>query len=181
MTKTFMIIVLSIVLFVNTNSIAQSDSEDGLLDGYMLGTTIRQLDTGDVLIADIPLIEARIPLGTNVFQFKYGGNLMWGLTDFFVEWDYATGILIYPFGKFIGLNATARLGSFFFDNISYTGAVGVNLDIPFSKNRIVSFGVEYFYRNSRVLFDFVSFGSSASEEPINIDSAGIGISIGFRF
>jgi len=53
----------------------------------MLGVTIRQLDAGDFLIIDIPHIDARLPLGTNVVQLKYGGHLMWGVTEFFVEWS----------------------------------------------------------------------------------------------
>ena len=170
------------------NSIAQSDSsvyyfDDYHFDGYMLGTTIRQLDVGNILMADIPLIEARIPLGTDVVQFKYGGHLVWGLTQFFIEWNYATGIIVYPFCKYLGLNTTFRVGSFFLDNLSYTGAVGFHFDIPRGKNRIISIGAEYFYRNSTDLFDFVSFPKHGanSEEVINIDSRGIGISIGFKY
>ena len=170
------------------NSIVQSDSSvyyfDGYhFDGYMLGTTIRQLDVGNILMADIPLIEARIPLGTDVVQFKYGGHLIWGLTQFFIEWNYASGIIVYPFGKYLGFNTTFRIGSFFLDNFSYTGAVGFHFDVPRDKNRIISIGAEYFYRNSIDLLDFVSFPKHGanSEEVINIDSRGIGISIGFKY
>jgi len=109
---------------------------------------------------------------------------MWGLTDFFVEWTYAGGIHINPFGQFLSINATGHLGTFFFDNFTYIGAVGVNLDVPLGDDIIVSLGVEYFYRNSRDLFDLVTFPSlegSKEEEAINLDSRGIGISIGFRF
>ncbi len=167
---------LLLVLFATTISIANTDSEEGLLfDGYMLGTTIRQLEAGDILIADIPLIEARIPLKTNAVQFKYGGNLMWGLTQFFVEWNYAAGLIVYPFGKFLGLSATGRLGSFFLDNISYTGAVGVHFDIPLDENRLVTIGTEYFYRNSKYLLDYVSF---AGKKTFNSQSHGVGVSIG---
>ena len=172
-----------IVLIITSNSSAQTDQVEYKFDGYMLGITVRQLDFDNFLIADIPLIEARIPLSTKAVQFKYGGHLMWGLTKFFTEWYYATGILFYPFGEFLGLNTTIRLGSFFFENIAYMGAFGANLDVPFGKNNIVTLEVEYFYRNSRDLFDYVSFPTykGNGEKAINIDSYGIGISIGFRF
>lgn len=175
--------ILLFVLFFN-KSIAQTNCEDGLhFDGYMLGTTVRQLDVDNILIADIPLIEARIPLRTDIVQFKYGGYLLWGLTKFFVEWNYGTGIIFYPIRKYIGFSANIRIGSFFFDNISYTGAVGIHFDIPISGNKIISIGCEYFYRNSRDLFNYISFPKygASREEIINIDSRGIGFSILFHY
>ena len=149
----------------------------------MLGITIRQMDVGNILLADIPLIEARIPLYNDVVRLKYGGQLLWGVTQFFVEWNYATGIIIYPFCEYIGLNTTFRVGSFFLDNFSYTGSVGVHFDVPRDNHKMISIGVEYFYRNSKDLLDFVSFPKYGNneEEVINIDSRGIGISIGFRY
>ncbi len=172
-----------IVLFLD-NSIAQTNSEDGFhFDGYMLGTTIRQLDVDNILIADIPLIEARIPLYTDVIQFKYGGYLLWGITKFFVEWNYGTGIIFYPIGNYIGFSGNIRVGSFFFDNVSYTGAVGIHFDIPSGSNKIISIGCEYFYRNSRDLLNYISFPQygASREKIINIDSRGIGLSILFRY
>lgn len=183
MIKICVINMFLIVLFLD-NSIAQTNSEDGFhFDGYMLGTTIRQLDVDNILIADIPLIEARIPLYTDVIQFKYGGYLLWGITKFFVEWNYGTGIIFYPIGNYIGFSGNIRVGSFFFDNVSYTGAVGIHFDIPSGSNKIISIGCEYFYRNSRDLLNYISFPQygASREKIINIDSRGIGLSILFRY
>lgn len=183
MNKLLNIKVILIIFYVN-NSFAQVNSTDEFhLDGYMLGITIRQMEVSNILMADIPLIEARVPLNTDVVQFKYGGQLLWGLSQFFVEWNYAAGLIIYPFGKYFGLNTTFRLGSFFFDNISYTGAIGGHLDFPLSNGRIISIGVEYFYRSSHNLLNYVSFPEYGEngEEIINLNSRGIGISVIIRY
>ncbi len=147
----------------------------------MLGVTIRQLEANDFLMVDVPFIRARVPLGSDAVQLAYGGHLMWGLTEFFVDWTFAGGIHVYPFGRSFSVNVTGHLGSFLLDNLTYMGAVGVHLDLPTGGDRLVSIGVEYFYRNSRDLLDWIEFPASGSDEAINLDSRGVGVSIGFRF
>ena len=155
--KIWIIPTVSILLILNF-AWGQTETNPGFrFDGYMLGAGIRQWDAENILSADIPLIEARIPVYSDNIQLKYGGYLHWGITKFFVEWNYGTGIIVYPAGKIIGLSGNIRLGSFFLDNVSYTGALGIHIDIASGKNTILSIECEYFYRNSQGLLDYVSF------------------------
>lgn len=189
MTKTLILVAVFQMIAALSQPCYGAKTDEGYLDGYSLGITFRQLELGDFKIVDFPFIEARIPLGTDVVRLGYGGHLMWGLTDFFVEWTYAGGIHVYPFGQFFSLNTTGRLGTSLFDNFTYMGSIGINLEIPFGRDLVVSLGAEYFYRNSRDLFDYISFPQSSlgslrgdkKKEAINLDSRGIGVSIGFRF
>ena len=167
-----------------------ADSDEELhFDEYLLGVTIRHLEANDFLIADVPMIRARVPLGSDVVQLGYGGHLMWGLTEFFVDWTFAGGIHVFPFGKSFSFNATAHLGSFLLDNVTYMGAIGVHFDIPTGDDTLVSFGAEYFHRNSRELLDWIefpqvshsSFGPTGRDEAIHLDSSGVGFSIAFRY
>lgn len=165
------------------SSFSQKDQIENLsFDGYMLGAAVRQLNTGSFLIADIPFIEARMPLVTDVLQLKYGGHLMVGLSKFYAEWSYATGLQLYPLGELFSINISGQLGSFFLDNITYISSIGANFNYPISSNRYVTIGVEYFYRNSRDLFNYISFPvyGDNGEEAINLDSPGIAVIIGFR-
>lgn len=175
--------ILLLVLVAITNSPAQTTPKDGFMfDGYHLGLSIRQLYTNNFLIADIPFIEARIPLVSDIIKLKYGGHLMWGVTKFYVEWSYATGIHIYPFGEYFSVNISGQIGTFFLDNFTFIGSIGTNFNFPLNGKKHISIGVEYFYRNSRDLFNYVSFPvyGDNNEESINIDSPGIGISIGLQ-
>lgn len=182
MTK-ILLALLTIVTCSNNLKAQSHHNADYKFDGYMLGAAIRQMDGGNILMAHIPHIEARIPLATENIQFKYGGHLLWGLSSFFAEWNYTAGLIIYPIGKYLGIHTDINVGSFFLDNISYTGVAGAHFDIPRDTNRIISVGVEYFYRNSRDLFNYISFPEygNTGDEVINRDSGGIGVRIGFRY
>lgn len=183
MKKNLVSIVLLVGLLSGSNARSQTAVHEPYLDGYMLGTTLRQLNTGDVRILDVPFIDARTNLGSEALQFKYGGHLMWGVTDFFVDWTYAGGLHYYPFGRSLSVNATGHLGTFLLDNFTYMGSVGTNVDFPLDDHATLTLGAEFFYRNSRDLLDYVSFPkhSGTGEESINIDGYGIGASIGLRF
>ncbi len=175
----YLIILLPLLTAAST---AQNDPDSYEFDGYALGVTVRQLNLDDFRIADVPLIEARIPLSSEKFQLMYGGQLMWGLSTFFVEWYYGTGLIVYPVTEVVGISTSVRLGSFLMDNIAVIGAVGVTVDIPIGRYDRVSLEVEYFYRHSQDLIDFVSFPrhGNGGEEGIMIDSGGVGVGVVFR-
>jgi len=162
---------------------SQSDANKLHFDGYALGFGIRKLDVNNFLIADIPISEAKIPLGTDCVKFNYGGHLAWGISKFFVEWNNKGGLHFYPFRDYFSVYITAHIGTFFFDNISYMSSLGTNIEIPIQQNATISIGLEYFYRNSCDLIDYITFPSisnSDSEEAIDIDSKGIGVKIGIK-
>lgn len=138
--KIYLSIIFLSFIFVNI-LFSQSKSDEELnFDGYFLGTTIRKMEVDNIVIVDLPLIEARIPLYSRYIQLKYGGYLQWGITKFFVEWNYGTGIVFYPIGKYVGLSGNMRVGSFFFDNISYTGAIGIHFDLSCGSKKIFHSG-----------------------------------------
>ncbi len=168
-------IVLLFIIFVW----AQPPPEPAKFDGYMLGASLRQMDEASFLMADIPLIEARILLAKSL-QFKYGGQMTWGLSSFFAEWNYAAGLLFYPFEENFAINTSARIGSAFLDNISATGAVGINIDFPSGGHKLISVELEYFYRHSRDLLDYINFPKKSGTENLNIDSGGIAIGVALR-
>lgn len=146
-----------------------------------MGITFRQLEKGNFKIVDVPFIDARIPLYTEYLKFSYGGHLSWGVSKFFLEWNYSAGLHIYPFGKSFSVDAKSHMGSFFLDNITIMGSAGITFEIQVFDNGFLSLGAEYFYRNSRDLFNYISFPKYNNDEAINIDSKGIGFSLGVRF
>lgn len=181
--KIFISAVLICVL-LPLSALAQAEKTDSLyLDGYSLGTTLRSFEAADLLTLDFPVMEAQIPLYAPVLNFKYGGHLLWGLNHFFVEWNYAAGLYLYPAGKYFSMHSTAQIGTFFFDNISLTAAAGLNLYLPLRQDMTLALGVEYFYRVSGHMIDYVSFPvvSGSNVESINMDSRGTPVSIAIKF
>ncbi|NNF57281.1 MAG: hypothetical protein HKN04_03485 [Rhodothermaceae bacterium] len=171
----YTVLLVALVLGSDYANAQGASTEDFVFDGYTLGAVVRVLEGGDQVHLVLPFSEARVPLERTA-TFVYGGHVLWGVTGFFAEWNFTGGVMVEPLPG-VGVRAMAHAGTFFFDNVSLTGSLGVTLNVPVGRGRTLSLEAEVLYRRSEDLVDFVSF---QDVEALTLDGVGVGVGVGLR-
>lgn len=143
--------------------------------GGSFGFGIRMMNEEDFVAVDIPFNNLMVPLYGDYLHMTLGFNILWGMTEFFIDPSLAVGLQYYPVGKYVSLHGTGQFGTWIFTNYSLTAAGGMDIDLPISDEASVFVGGEYFYRRVHRLGEFTD------QEQWYLSSNGITIRFGLRF
>ncbi|MDA3899888.1 MAG: hypothetical protein PF637_05145 [Spirochaetes bacterium] len=155
-------------------NINQNSSEKA---GMSWGLKLMHLDfeKSDFYIASLPAFEYQSQLFIKGLNLYTATNITWGLSDFFMDFGFGTGLRYYPLGnRSLSFYAGGEAATFFFNNATLTGRVGSDIDFNINHESSVFLGAELFQRKVYRLVEYID------SSHWYISSRGWAINGGFR-
>jgi hypothetical protein len=177
----------SVIACILFTPIHASAYEKGSGLSSMIGTDLRLMDMKGrrktFFAGNIPTFEVGVPIAKRYFLFEIGFAMEWGYSKFYADRIFLTipslGLRWYPSGQYFSVYTKGSWGTFLFNNSTWTGEYGVNIDIPYSETldgkSYLTLGFGYFHRKCSELAGFID------KPQWYITSNGPLFTIGFRF